>query len=307
MIISASRRTDIPSYYTEWFLNRIKEKYVYVRNPMNIHQISRIDLSPAVVDGMVIWTKNPVPLMGRLRELDVYPYYFQVTLTPYGKDIEANLPSKNHVLIPAFCDLSRQIGRERVVWRYDPVLFSNVYTMAYHKKHFRVLAGKLGAYTETCTVSFLDLYRNIRKNIRLYGIRVPTREEQLELLEEFSKIAGEYGFSVNTCAEEGDFSHLGIEHAHCIDQERLERIGKYRLKVKKDTNQRAHCGCVSSIDIGTYDSCKNGCVYCYGNHSQKLLREQTQYHDVKSPLLFGTVGENDVIKERKMMSLRQQQ
>ena len=157
MIVSASRRTDIPNYYSEWFLNRIREEYVYVRNPMNMHRISKINLSPTVVDGMVIWTKNPIPLMDDLREFEKYHYYFQFTLTSYGKDIEANLPSKNLELIPAFCNLSKRIGRERIVWRYDPILLSDRYTVEYHKRYFRVLAGKLGDYTEKCTVSFLDL------------------------------------------------------------------------------------------------------------------------------------------------------
>lgn len=307
MIISASRRTDIPSYYSDWFINRIKEEYVYVRNPMNIHQIGKISLSPSVVDGMVIWTKNPIPMMSRLKELDKYNYYFQFTLTAYGRDIEANLPSKNQELIPAFCELSKQIGRERVVWRYDPILISDVYTMDYHKKYFRVLAGRLGTYTEKCTVSFLDLYKNTQRNIQPFGIRVPTKEEQMELMIEFSKIAKEYGFYIDTCAEENDFSQLGIGHAHCIDKERLERIGGIHLNVKKDANQRGVCGCISSIDIGTYNTCRNGCAYCYANYSKKTVMNHTKCHDSSSPLLFGTVGYDDVIKERKMESYIQSQ
>lgn len=307
MIISASRRTDIPSYYSEWFFNRIKEGYVYVRNPRNAHQIGKISLSPSVVDGIVIWTKNPIPMMGRLKELDPYNYYFQYTLTAYGRDVEANLPSKNQELIPAFCKLSKQIGRERMVWRYDPILFSDVYTMDYHKRYFRVLAGKLGTYTEKCTVSFLDLYKNTRRNLQPSGIRVPTKEEQFELMMEFAKSAKEYGFYIDTCAEENDFSRFGIGHAHCIDKERLERIGGFHLDAAKDANQRALCGCVSSIDIGAYNTCKNGCVYCYANYIAKTASNDTLGHDPGSPLLFGKVGDDDVIRERKMESYIQRQ
>lgn len=154
MIISASRRTDIPAYYSEWFENRVKEGFVLVRNPMNIHQISKISLSTDVVDAIVFWTKNPVPMMERLDSFKNYPYYFQFTLTSYGKEIEAGLPSKNQVLIPAFIDLSKKIGRERVVWRYDPIFINDTYTVEYHKKYFKTLAAKLGKYTEKCTVSF---------------------------------------------------------------------------------------------------------------------------------------------------------
>ena len=303
MIISASRRTDLPSYYSEWFINRIKEEYVLVRNPMNIHQIGKISLSPDVVDGMVIWTKNPLPLMNQLKELGKYNYYFQFTLTSYGRDVEPNLPSKNKELIPGFCKLSEIIGKERVIWRYDPIFINDTYTMEYHKKYFGVLAAKLAPYTEKCTVSFIDLYKNTARNIKPLGIREPSIEEQIELLSEFTKIDQSYGIYIDTCAEEGDFSQLGIGHAHCIDKERFERIGKYHLDVKKDAKQRAVCGCMSSIDIGTYNTCKNGCVYCYANYSKATVQNQTKYHDPYSPLLFGTVGPDDVIKERKMNSL----
>ena len=241
MIISASRRTDIPAYYTEWFFNRVKEGYVYVRNPINIHQIGRISLSPNVVDGMVLWTKNPIPMMDRIEELDYY-YYFQFTLTSYGKDIEHGLPSKNQELIPAFCELSRKIGREKIIWRYDPIFINSSYTVDYHKKYFQVLASKLGDYTEKCTVSFLDLYRNTERNIRPLGIRPPDKNEIIELMESFAEIAKKYGFYIDTCAEEIELSKLGIKHACCIDKERFERIGKYRLNVNKDQNQRDVCG-----------------------------------------------------------------
>lgn len=307
MIISASRRTDIPAYYSEWFVNRIQEGFVYVRNPMNIHQISNISLSRDVVDAIVFWTKNPVPMMDKIDKFSNYPFYFQFTLTSYGKEVEAGLPSKNQVLIPAFCDLSKRIGRERIVWRYDPIFINDTYTVEYHKKYFRTLASKLGEYTEKCTVSFLDLYRNTERNIRPLGIRVPTKDEQMEIMKSFVETAQEYGFYIDTCAEEIDLSELGIAHAHCIDQERIERIGKFHLKVKKDSNQRDVCGCVTSIDIGTYNTCKNGCAYCYANYSKATVEKQTNNHNPKSPLLFGGVGDGDVIKDKKMESLIKRQ
>ena len=170
MIISASRRTDIPAYYSEWFINRVKEKYLYVRNPMNIHQIGKISLDRNVVDGIVFWTKNPIPMLPRLDQLKEYIYYFQFTLTAYGPEIESGLPSKNIKLIPAFQELSNKIGKERVIWRYDPIFLNERYTMDYHKKYFRVLASKLAGYTEKCTISFLDLYRYTIRNIQPFGL-----------------------------------------------------------------------------------------------------------------------------------------
>lgn len=305
MIISASRRTDIPSYYSEWFFNRIREEYVLVRNPMNIHQVGKISLSPDVVDGIVLWTKNPIPMIDRLSELDKYSYYFQFTLTAYGRDVERNLPSKNSEIIPAFCDLSKRIGRERIVWRYDPIFINETYSMEYHRKYFRVLAAKLGEYTEKCTVSFLDLYRNTTRNIQPFGIRTLTTDEQMEIISYFSEVAKSYGFYIDTCAEDVDLSKFGVSHAHCIDKERFERIGNFKLDVGKDEYQRGACGCFSSIDIGTYNTCKNGCVYCYANYSQSTVSKQTQCHNPLSPLLFGELGPQDIIKERKMHSCKQ--
>ena len=307
MIISASRRTDIPTYYSEWFFNRLREGDVLVRNPMNARQISRISLSPEAVDGIVFWTKNPVPMMSRLGELEPYPYYFQFTLTAYGRDVEPNLPGKNGVLIPAFQELSRMAGRERVVWRYDPIFLSDRYTVEYHCRYFRVLAAKLGEYTEKCTVSFLDFYRSTARNMRSLRIREMTAAQQREMMERFSEIAGEYGLYIDTCSEAISLEDLGISHASCVDRERLERIGGYRLKVGRDRNQREECGCAASVDIGAYDTCGNGCLYCYATDSPPRAAERVRAHRPDSPILFGTVGPEDVIREREAVSLREQQ
>ncbi len=307
MIISASRRTDIPTYYSEWFFNRLREGYVLVRNPMNARQISRISLSPEAVDGIVFWTKNPVPMLSRLGELEPYPYYFQFTLTAYGRDVEPNLPGKNGVLIPAFQELSRMAGRERVVWRYDPIFLSDRYTVEYHCRYFRVLAAKLGEYTEKCTVSFLDFYRSTARNMRSLHIREMTAAQQREMMERFSEIVGEYGLYIDTCSEAISLEDLGISHASCVDRERLERIGGYRLKVGRDRNQRKECGCAASVDIGAYDTCGNGCLYCYATDSPPRAAERVRAHRPDSPILFGTVGPEDVIREREAVSLREQQ
>lgn len=307
MIISASRRTDIPAFYSEWFFNRIKDGYVLVRNPMNIHQIGRISLSPEVIDGIVFWTKNPIPMMARLPELEKYTYYFQFTLTAYDRDVEPNIPSKNSYIIPAFQELSKAVGRERVIWRYDPIFFNDRYTMEYHCRYFRVLASKLADYTEKCTVSFLDLYKNTERNVKPLSIQAENTEMQYELMQRLSEIAKEYGFFIDTCAERIELGSLDIPHACCIDKERFERIGKCRLTLGKDPNQRAECGCVASIDIGTYNTCKHGCLYCYANYSQNTVKKNANAHNPESPLLFGEIGEDDVVKERAVKSCRENQ
>ena len=302
MIISASRRIDIPTYYSEWLFNRLREEYVLVRNPMNTHQIGKVSLSPNVVDGLVLWTKNPIPMLGRLSELEKYNFYFQFTLNAYGKDVEPNVPSKNDLIIPAFMELSKKIGRDRVVWRYDPIFLNEYYTMEYHKKYFKKLVSMLSDYTEKCTVSFIDLYQNTARNVQPLHIEIETHEQQLELLSSFSEIAHQYGIYIDTCAEAIETGGLNIPHACCIDKERLERLGKCQLKVEKDKNQRPECRCVASIDIGAYNTCRNGCLYCYANYSTKSVTNNSEKHNPTSPLLFGEIGEDDKIIERKVGS-----
>lgn len=307
MIISASRRTDIPSYYSEWFFNRLKEGYVLVRNPMNPRQISRVNLSPEVVDGIVFWTKNPAPMLKKLDPLEKYIYYFQFTVTAYGSDIETNLPSKNEVIIPAFQQLSGEIGKERVVWRYDPIFINDRYTLEYHCRSFEILASKLAPYTEKCTISFIDFYRKTERSMKRLGIQPVSAWQQDELLERFTKTAAKYNIYLDACAEISDFRRFGIAPARCIDPERLEKIGNYRLHAGKDKNQRHECGCIESIDIGTYDACRNGCLYCYANHSHTIANRNYERHNCTSPLLFGIPGEADIIKERCVKSCADRQ
>ncbi len=302
MIISASRRTDIPTYYSDWFFNRIKEGYVLVRNPMNAHQISKISLSPDVVDGIVFWTKNPTPMLDKLDLLKDYMYYFQFTLNAYGQDVEAGVPSKNNIIVPSFQKLSDLIGPDRVIWRYDPIFLNETYTAEYHVRYFEELAKRLSPYTKKCTISFLDFYRNTEKNIAGLSIQKFTPEVQELLAKNLSEIAHSYGLKMDTCAEGIDLQKYGIEHARCIDDHLFGKLLNCPLKVGKDKNQRLECGCIESLDIGAYNTCKNGCRYCYANYSTKTVHTNAGKHNPQSPLLIGEVGPEDKITERKMHS-----
>jgi len=304
MILSASRRTDIPSYYSEWFFNRLKEGYVCVRNPMNIHRVSRINLNNDVIDGIVFWTKNPKPMMKYLDKLNDFPFYFQFTLNPYSADLETNLPSKNDSVIPTFIELSNAIGKERVVWRYDPIIINQKYSLEYHTKYFTLLCEKLSPYTEKCTISFIDLYRNIAKNLMQIGITSIPNDVQEEIALTFSQIAKDYGLIIDTCCEGIDLSKYGIGHAACIDVKRLERIGNYKLTLSKDKNQREECGCFESVDIGAYNTCKNGCKYCYANFSNNLVERNFNMHNPNSPLIFGDLESDDVVLDKVVTSNR---
>jgi hypothetical protein len=274
---------------------------------MNPHRVSRIALSSDVVDGIVFWTKNPIPMMDKLDALRDYPYYIQFTLTPYEKDVECALPPKREVLIPALRRLSERIGKERIVWRYDPILLNDRYTVDHHIRTFRSMCDSLSGYTDACTISFLDLYRNMRGRIDPLGIRPPTAGQADEIACRFAEIAREYDLLINTCAEDGDYSRWGIGHGACIDADRLSRIGGVPLKVGRDKNQRSSCGCAESIDIGTYHTCANGCVYCYANHSPFLTARSIAAYDPSSPLLCGKITAEDVISEREMKSCRVEQ
>lgn len=302
MILSASRRTDIPTYYSEWLFNRIRDGYVYVRNPLNVHQISKILLSPDVVDGIVFWTKNPAPMIERLDELKDYIYYFQFTLNPYGQDVEPNIPSKQNIIIPTLQRLSDKIGAERIVWRYDPIILNNKYNIPYHFEFFDKLARRLNRYVRKCTLSFLDLYKNTERNMLHLNLHPIAEEEMITLAQGLSQIAQGYDLSLDTCAEKIDLSDFGISHAHCIDSHLLEQLCGCNLILDKDKNQRMECGCAASIDIGAYNTCLNGCRYCYANFNAILAQTNHSKHNPVSPLLFGEIESNDIIYERKVRS-----
>jgi DNA repair photolyase len=299
MIISASRRTDIPSYYSEWFFNRIKEKSVCVRNHFNTRQISVINLDPELVDCIVFWSKNPKPMIDKLQLINDYKYFFQFTLNPYEQDIEARLPPKAEI-IETFKKLSDLIGLQRVIWRYDPILINSKYNVAYHIEKFEKLANILKGYTEKVTISFIDFYKKIMEKINLLEINEVSTEGKNIIAQKFSEIAKSNNFSIDTCAEDIDLSGYGITNARCIDDRLISKITGCNLLVEKDKNQRLECGCVKSIDIGEYNSCSNGCVYCYANYSNNTVENNFRKHIQESPLLIGDICPDDVVKESKV-------
>lgn len=304
MIISASRRTDIPTYYSNWFFNRIMNGYVLVRNPIHTHQISKIPLNPDVVDGIVFWTKNPIPMLDRFNVLREYMYYFQFTLNSYAQDVETHVPNKQKHIIPAFKKLSDMIGPDRVIWRYDPIFLNDTYTPEYHIRYFEKIAKELSPYTQKCTISFIDFYRNTSKNVSDLSLHDFPEEAQKDLAKELAAIAHSCGLLIDTCAEGIELQEYGIGHARCIDDRLLSKLLDCPLDIRKDKSQRLACGCVESIDIGAYDTCRNGCKYCYANYSEKTVCSNFARHIPDSPLLFGEVGPDDIITERKVMSCK---
>ena len=304
MILSASRRTDIPCYYTEWFINRLKAGYVLVRNPMNNAQLSRVQLTPDVVDCIVFWTKDAKNILPHLRTIDEmgYKYYFQFTITPYGRDVEPNLRNKQ-AIEGTLIELSKSIGKEGIVWRYDPIILNEFYTVDYHKTQFELMCRKLSPYTESVVISFVDNYAKLKTQL----IRDITEAEITELAEFIGETAKTYGIIPKACCEGLMLEQYGIEKSSCIDKELIERIIGCNLDIMPDKNQRNGYGCVESIDVGAYNTCLNGCVYCYANNSVETTLKRHDSHDTQSEMLIGTVKDQEKIIHRKVKSNRQGQ
>jgi hypothetical protein len=295
MIISASRRSDIPCFYSEWFLNRLKEGYALIPNPRNAGRLGRVGLSPEDVDCIVFWTKNPAPMLGKLPLLDEmgYRYYFEYTVTAYGRETERNLPEKKTVT-DAFKRLSDKTGPCGVDWRFDPILKNECFSAGRLAEEFAKLCEELHDYTERCIISFVDEYSHA-KNCSC----VLSASEMLETAGMISDIAGQYRLPVFSCAEEIDLSGLGIGHASCIDQKKVETVIGSKIAARKDPGQRPACGCIESVDVGAYDTCGNGCTYCYAVTSEKTLARRMREHDPASPLLTGWPKGTEIVTERR--------
>jgi hypothetical protein len=262
MIVSASRRSDIPAYFADWFFDRMEKGFTEVVNPFNWRQVRNVSLRPEDVDAFVFWTKNPAPMLDKLSLLKNYHYYFQFTLNPYGTDIEPRLPTKQS-RVDTFKTLSDMLGAHRVLWRYDPVFLSDTIDIDFHIKSFSEYAKKLSGHTEKVIFSFMDSYRKIEKDLGTRHIKTPDGEQKIILAENFAGIARANGIGIETCAEYIELSRFGIAHGVCVDGTLLERISGKSFIFKKDKNQRPFCRCSSSVDIGAYGTCRCACIYCY--------------------------------------------
>jgi len=305
MFLSVSRRTDIPAFYSEWFFNRLKEGFLYVRNPMNFNQVSRINLSVKDIDCIVFWTKNPSKIISQLSQLDGpgYRYYFQITVNGYPGEIEKNVPDLESA-INSFINLSKNksVGKEKAIWRYDPIILSDKLGIAYHIDKFSQIAQRLNGYTKRCVISFLDIYSRTKKRLSNINLKEISKEDMKIIAAKFSTIARQYDLELVTCSEEINLENYGIKNGKCIDDELFMKIFKIPLDAKKDKTQRKECGCVTSIDVGAYNTCSHECKYCYANFNDGLKNKNILIHDPSSPFLFGKKEVGDKITERKIKS-----
>ncbi len=294
MILFASGRTDIPAFYSNWFINRVKAGFVDVRNPFNQKLVSRIYFSD--VDLIMFCSKNPLPMINKLDILKV-PVLFHVTITPYGKDVEPNIPDKR-LIIDEVKKLSLVLSIDNVVVRYDPIFLSDKYNVDYHIRAFDKLCKNLNGYVNKIIVSFMDEYKNVRSNKNILKYRAFTREDYKKIGEAFSKSAMDNGMSVQTCFEDEDLTQYGFVKGECLSHELAYILTGKKFK-SSNVRKEKKCECVQMVDIGDYNSCMHMCKYCYANYDEKAVSNNFERHDDNSSLLIGSIQRDDVIKVRK--------
>jgi len=278
-------------------------------------QVSLVSLRPKEVDAIIFWSKNPAPMIPYLGELNAmgFRYYFQFTLNDYPKELVPNIPSFDNRL-ETFLKLSELIGSIRVVWRYDPIIVSNVTPFDFHRERFRSIAKELRGATNRVMVSIVDFYQKTDRRFAqlegrgfLFDKEAENSKEMDILLRDMAGIARKNGMEIYTCAEARDYSEFGIPPGRCIDEELLKKIWVLHLKYKKDPSQREFCLCMVSKDIGINDTCIHGCPYCYSTRNYNLAERRYKEHDPSAPSLWGdfenSVESNAVVSEQMKLPI----
>ena len=293
MIINTGARTDTVQYYTDWLLRRFEQGYVLSRNPMFPNKVLRYELLPSMVDCVVFCSKNYEPILPRLHEITGrFNTYFYYTITAYGTDIEPGVPSIERSM-ETLAALSRLVGKQRVAWRYDPVLLTKAYTIARHAETFEWMAGRLAPYIDRCIFSFVEIYKKLQYNMPEL---IPLAMEDMDALAQLlGGAAARHGIHIQTCGTNGDYSRYGIHQSGCMTLDILGRANGISFRKRAHKGMRQGCHCIESRDIGAYDSCLNGCKYCYANTNPQKARENFRLHDPYSPLLLGTLTPDDTI------------
>lgn len=294
MILNVSGRTDIVAFYSDWFINRYQQGFVDVRNPFNPKLVSRIYFED--VDLILFCTKNPIPILDKL-SIVKQPILFHVTLTPYKNDIEPNVPSKKEI-IEAIKKLSSIVGIDNLYIRYDPIFLSDKYNLEYHVKAFDKLCSLLNGYVRQFIVSFMDDYKNVRKNKKILNDR-SFREEDYKILGQcFSKSAKRNKMTVQTCFEERNLVEYGFKKEDCLSHQLAFKLTGKTYK-NWTARKEKKCSCVQMVDIGEYNTCNHFCKYCYANFDEKIVTNKCKKHNPKSSLLIGELQKDDIIKKRE--------
>ena len=298
MIIDTGNRTDVPAFYSEWYMKRIREGYVMVRNPYSPEQVTRYRLDPEVVDALVFCSKNPGPMIKYLDELDRFRMFWYVTITPYGKNIEPNVPDK-HKVIEDFKRISEHVGKHAMSWRYDPIFISDTYSVDYHIDAFERMAAELEGYTEQAVISFIDLFEKTKKNFP--EAREVVREERLAIGKAFAETGRRHGITIRSCLEGTELAQFGIDISGCMSQAVIEHAIGEKLEIPASRHIR-ECNCAMGNDIGVYNSCAHFCKYCYANYDKAAVIANMKKHDPDSPFLIGNSMPLDRVHEADQYS-----
>lgn len=295
MILNTGGRTDTVQYYADWLLKRFEEGFVLSRNPLFPNKVTRYELTPDKVDAIQFCSKNYAPILPRLPEItDRFNTYFHYTITAYGKDIEPGVPSIDES-IHTLLELEKIVGKQRIAWRYDPVLLTKDYTVARHLETYSYMAERLSGHMDRCIFSFVEMYRKLQYNMpELIPLSI---EDMDELARGLGALARKYDIYLQTCGTNGDFSRYGIHPSGCMTLDIMGQANNIEFRSLKHKGMRQGCHCIESRDIGAYDTCLNGCKYCYANTSPRKARENYRLHDSSSPLLLGHVEETDSIQQ----------
>ncbi len=302
MIINTGARTDTVQYYSEWLLNRFEEGFVYSRNPLFPNKVIRYELDPKIVDCVIFCSKNYEPILDNLYKIiEKFNTYFYYTITAYKKDIEPKVPSIDKS-IETLMKLEKITGKNKIAWRYDPVLLTKDYTIDYHTKTFDYIAKQLNGHIDRCIFSFVEMYKKLKYNMPEI---IPLSEDDRNILAyELGKTAKKYGITIQTCGTNGIFTQYGINQSGCTTLDILAKANNIKFRNLKHKGTRNGCHCIESRDIGAYDTCLNGCKYCYANVNPKKAIDNFKFHDKHSPLLLGNIKETDIIQEGSQKSFR---
>ncbi len=301
MIVNVGGRTDVVTHYTDWLLNRLEEGYACVRNPLFPHKVSRYRLDPSVVDCIVFGSKDYTPLLPHIDSItNRYGVYCFYTITAYGTDLEPNVPDVDES-IETLLALSRAVGPNRVAWRYDPVLLNATYTLDVHIETFSHIAQRLRGAIDRCVFGFVEQRTKISKAIP--DLTTLTRERKTDLARELGAIASREGIVLQTCCESGNYEAFGIKQDGCVMLPTLGQANNCQFRLLKHQGTKPKCRCYDNRDIGMYNTCPNGCRYCFAIDSPEDARRNYRDHDPNSPLLVGTIRPDDEVKEAKAESL----
>lgn len=300
MIINTGSRTDTVQYYTKWLLKRFEEGFVYSRNPMFQSKVTRYELNPDTLDCVVFCSKNYEPILDDITKItDKFNTYFHYTITAYGKDIEPNVPSVDKS-IETLIKLSEIVGRQKIAWRYDPILLTENYTKEVHYKTFDYMAEKISPYIDRCIFSFVEMYKKLQTNMP--EIILLTESDKNEIAKNIGSIAKKYNMIIQTCAADEDYENYGILQSGCMTSDILGNANNITFKKIRHSGNRTHCKCIESRNIGDYDTCPNGCKYCYANQNPKIALENFKNHNPDFDMILGNLKESDEITQSNQKS-----